>query len=310
MKSADIVYFAGEPVSFGLGLCHQLHRHQMCNSAIAIPCDYDLALDVLRKSESDCIVFLSPHAVGEFLRARYDELRAIGKPLLGYVSEWVFNDDVFPEKREFQLERDWFDYCAAAHSSDVDWLRGLGLKCDMAPPMFASDLFPRPPAWYPRWQALCYIGHNNAWKTERIRILQALDKAKLVKAFAADRTLEGAAGVAAMFQAHAACLCPPAHGRGQSIRCYEVAASGSLIVECQPLDPGNEYFVDGVHRVSFPTGLPEDELCDFVRGLLSDLERHKHIAEAGAELAHREFAAQVGFARFLQNAERSLTEGK
>jgi hypothetical protein len=27
MKTADIVYFSGEPVSFGLGLCHQLHRH-------------------------------------------------------------------------------------------------------------------------------------------------------------------------------------------------------------------------------------------------------------------------------------------
>jgi hypothetical protein len=93
---------------------------------------------------------------------------------------------------------------------------------------------------------------------------------------------------------------------GQSIRCYEAAASGALIVECQPLDDGNEYFIDGQHRISFAVGLPEEEICDFIRSL--DYDNLRHIAEAGAELAHREFAAQVSFARFLGNATKSLTE--
>jgi len=154
---------------------------------------------------------------------------------------------------------------------------------------------------------MCYIGHNNLWKTERIRILTALDAAGLVKGYAAPRTLDGAAGVASIFRGFEAVLCPPAHGRGQSIRCYEAAASGALVVECQPLDEGNEYFVDGQHSVSFPVGLPDEDICDFIRSL--DYDNLRHIVEVGAELAHREFAAQVGFAKFLRNAAKALTEG-
>ena len=263
-------------------------------------------MEVLRESHSDCVVFLSPHAVGAFIRNKYKELHELGKPLLGYVSEWIAGDSLFVEKRSFHLEMDWIDYYGVAHSSDVAWFRAIGSKCDMAAMMFSSDLFPRPPADYPRRKELCYIGHNNAWKTERIRILSALDKAGLVKGYAAPRTLDGASGVASIFRGFEAVLCPPAHGMGQSIRCYEAAASGALIVECQPLDDGNEYFVHGKHRVSFPAGLPEEDICDFIRSL--DYDNLRHIAEAGAELAHREFAAQVSFARFLGNATKSLTE--
>lgn len=306
MKTADVVYFAGEPVSFGLGLCHQLHRHGLCRSAMSIPCDHNAAMDALKQSDSDCVVFLSPHAVGDFVREKYEQLCALGKPLVAYVSEWVAGDDFFQEKRAFHLERNWFDYYAAAHSSDVAWFRRMGMKSDMAPPMFASDLFPKPPADYPRRKEMCYIGHNNAWKTERIRILTALDGAGLVKGYTAPRTLDGAAGVAAIFRGFESVLCPPAHGMGQSIRCYESAASGALVVECQTLDEGNEYFLDGKHRVSFPVGLPDEDICDFIRSL--DYDNLRHIAEAGAELAHREFAAQVSFARFLDNATKSLTE--
>ncbi len=306
MKTADIVYFSGEPVSFGLGLCHQLHRHGLCRSAIAIPCDHDKAMAVLRESDADCVVFLSPHAVGAFIRHKYKELLELGKPLLGYVSEWIAGDNLFVEKRSFHLEMDWLNYYGVAHSSDVAWFQAIGSRCDMAPPMFASDLFPRPPGDYPRRKELCYIGHNNAWKTERIRILTALDAAGLVKGYTAPRTLDGAAGVASIFQEFEAVLCPPAHGMGQSIRCYEAAASGALIVECQPLDEGNEYFVDEQHRISFPVGLPEEDICDFIRSL--DYDNLRHIAEAGAKLAHQDFAAQVGFAKFLDNARKSLTE--
>ena len=306
MKTADIVYFSGEPISFGLGLCHQLQRHGLCRSAISLPCDHEVAMRALRESDSDCVVFLSPHAVSQFLRGKYKELLDLGKPLLGYVSEWVAGDDLFTEKRSFHLEMDWLNYYGAAHSSDVAWFRSIGSKCDMASMMFATDLFPLPPKDYPRKQELCYIGHNNAWKTERIRILAALDKERLVRGFAAPRTLDGAAGVASIFRSYEAVLCPPAHGRGQSIRCYEAAASGALIVECQPLDDGNEYFIDGLHRVSFPVGLPDKDICDFVRSL--DYGKLRHIAEAGAELAHREFAAEVGFSKFLGNATKALTE--
>lgn len=306
MRTADIVYFSGEPVSFGLGLCHQLHRHGLCRSAIAMPCDHDKAIDALRQSDSDCVVFLSPHAVGDFVRYKYDDLRDLGKPLIAYVSEWVAGDELFQEKRAFHLERDWFDYYAAAHSSDVAWFRSMGMKSDLASMMFASDLFPRPPLDYPRRKQLCYIGHNNAWKTERIRILSALDNEKLVKGYTAPRTLDGAAGVATIFRSFEAVLCPPAHGMGQSIRCYEAAASGALIVECQPLDEGNEYFIDGKHRISFPVGLPAKDICDFVRSL--NYDQLRHIAEAGADLAHREFAAEVGFQKFLRSAETALTE--
>lgn len=308
MKDADVVFWGDEPISFGVGLCGQLLNRELCHAAIAMPYDHAKALDILRKSHSDCIVFLSPHMHAEFIRNNHSELLKIGKPLLGYVSEWIAGNDFFTELRQFHKENDWLHYYGAAHSSDVLWFKSLGMKCDLAPPMFASDLFVAPSKDQQRRKELCYIGHNNSWKTERMRILRALDAERLIRGFAAPRTLEGATAVAALFREYAAVLCPPAHGRGHSIRCYEAAASGALLVECQPLDDGNEYFIDGQHRVSFPVGLPEKHICEFVRSL--DYDKLAHIAVAGCELAHREFAAETGFTRFLDNARKALTEGQ
>jgi hypothetical protein len=304
MKVADIVFWHDEPVSFGAGLCQQLFRHGMCNAAIAMPYDHAGVLQILRQSSADCVVFVSPHMHADFIRRHHADLLALGKPLLGYVSEWIAGNDVFPGGREFHAEQNWLHYYAAAQMSDVAWFRSLGMKADFAPMMFASDLFPAVPQ-HNRIKELCYIGHNNAWKTERIRIVEILHRASLLRAFSAPRNLAGANGVAALFREFSAVLCPPAHGRGHSIRCYEAAASGSLIVECQPLDQGNELFLDGQHRVTFPQGLPEAELCDFIRAL--DYDRLRGIAEAGCALAHREFCAEVGFGRFLEAADKALT---
>jgi hypothetical protein len=304
MNVADIVFWHDEPVSFGSGLCQQLFRHGMCNAAIAMPYDHAGVLQILRQSSADCVVFLSPHMHADFIRRHHADLLSLGKPLLGFVSEWVAGNDVFPEGRNFYGEANWLHYYAAAQASDVPWFRARGMKSDLTPLMFASDLFPAV-SQHNRRKELCYIGHNNAWKTERIRIVTILHRAGLMRPFSAPRNFVGANGVAALFREFAAVLCPPAHGRGHSIRCYEAAASGALIVECQPLDEGNEFFVDGQHRVTFPQGLPEAELCDFIRAL--DYDRLRGIAEAGCALAHREFSAEVGFARFLKAAGKALT---
>jgi hypothetical protein len=305
MKSADIIFWHEEPISFGIGLCEQLLRHQLCHAAIAMPHGYAETLDILRKSRADCVVFISPHMHEDFLRLHLKELKELGKPLLGYVSEWVAGNEVFPEVRNFHKEMDWLDYYGAAQMSDARWFRELGMKCDLAPPMFANELFPPAPSFFHRRRDICYIGHNNAWKTERLRILEALDKERLLKGFTAPRNVVGANSVAALFREFSAVLCPPAHGRGHSIRCYEAAASGALIVECQPLDDGNEYFIDGKHRISFPVGLPDQEICDFIRSI--DYDRCASIAKAGSKLAHDQFAGHVGFARFLSMAEQALT---
>lgn len=308
MKTADVFFFHGEPPSFGMGLCLQLLRHGVCKTAIQMPSDPQKVLEALRASPADCIVFISPHMHGDFIRQHHAELRAIGKPLIGYVSEWVAGNDVFRDASDFHKEGDWLDYYAATQSSDVLWFRSLGMKSDLAPPMFASELFPAAPADHPRIPELCYIGHNNAWKTERLRVLQSLDQQGLVKGFSAPRTLDGAAGVAEIFRRYAAVVCPPAHGRAHSIRCFEAASSGALIVECQPLDDGNEFFIEGQHRVSFPVGLAGADICDFVRSL--DYDKLKGIAQAGCELAHREFRAEVGFSRLLSLAANALTESQ
>jgi hypothetical protein len=306
MTRADIVFWCDEPVSFGYGLCQQLSRHGLCNAAIAMPYNHAGVMQILQRSTADCVVFLSPHMHADFIRRHHADLLALGKPLLGFVSEWVAGNDVFPEGRNFYGEANWLHYYAAAQASDVPWFRARGMKSNLTPLMFASDLFPALP-WRGRIKELCYIGHNNAWKTERLRILKILDEARLIKGFTAPRNLVGTNGIAALFRQFAATLCPPAHGRGQSIRCYEAAASGALLVECQPLDEGNEFFVDGQHRVAFPEGLPAKELCDFIRSL--DYDRLRGIAEAGCALAHREFRAEVVFTRFLDAARKALTEG-
>jgi hypothetical protein len=305
MKKADIVFYRDEPISFGFGLCYQLLRHGLCQAAIAMPYDHGQAMQILRESTSDCVVFLSPHMHRDFIREHHADLLALGKPLLGYVSEWVAGNDTFPEVRDFHREADWLHYYVAAQNSDVDWFRSLGMKCDFAPLMLATDIFHAPPPDQKRIGEMVYIGHNNAWKTERIRIVNELRDAGLVREYSIPRTMDGAHVVAGKFRQFAAALCPPAHGRAHSIRCYEAAACGALVVECQPLDPGNESFVDGVHRVSFPPDLPAAELCEFITNLY-DFQQFAEIARNGCDLVHREFRAEVGFSRFLSAATKAL----
>ena len=304
MKVADIVFWHDEPVSFGSGLCQQLLRHEMCAAAIAMPYDYAGVLRILQQSKSDCVVFISPHMHADFIRCHHKELLALGKPLLGIVSEWVAGNDVFPHLRDFHLERDWLHFYGAMQASDATWLRSLGMKADFIRMMFASDLFAASPQ-HGRRKQICYIGHNNAWKTERIRIVQTLEQARLICSFFAPRNLVGANGVAALFREFSAVLCPPAHGRAHSIRCYEAASAGALLIECQPLDDGNEFFIDGQHRISFPVGMPQQDMCDFVRSI--DHDKARHIAEAGRALVHQECRAEVGFSRFLDAARKALT---
>jgi len=305
MRTADIVYFAGEPVAFGAGLCQQLQRHGLCHTAIAMPHDYSAAIEKLRASRADCVVFLSPHAVADFITTKHAELVSLDKPLLGYVSEWIAGNDLFPAGRDFHSQHNWLHYYSATQMSDVQWFRGLGMSCDFAQPMFANELFSLPPKDHPRKKKLAYIGHNNPWKTERLRVLQALESQSLVDAFGPPTTIDGASEVAAVFQSYEGVLCPQAHGRAHSIRCYEAAACGALIVECQQLDDGNELFIDGQHRISFAVGTEAEDIRQFVRGL--DYEKLRHIAKAGAEMAHEEFCAQVGFNRFLCQADKALT---
>lgn len=307
MKKADIVFYRDEPISFGFGLCHQLLRHGLCEAAIAMPYDHGQAMQILRESTSDCIVFLSPHMHRDFIRENHDNLLALGKPLLGYVSEWIFGNDTFPEARIFHREENWFHYYGATQNSDVDWFRSLGMKCEPVHLMLATDIFHAPPSDQKRLGEMVYIGHNNPWKTERIRIVNHLRDARLIREYSIPRTMDGAHIVAGKFRQFAAALCPPAHGRSHSIRCYEAAACGALVVECQPLDNGNEYFIDGVHRVSFPSDLPAAELCEFITKLY-DFQQFTSIARNGHDFVHREFRAEVSFSRFLSAANRALTE--
>jgi hypothetical protein len=305
MKKADIVFHRDEPISFGFGLCHQLLRHGLCEAAIAMPYDHGQAMQLLRASTSDCVVFLSPHMHRDFIRDNHANLLALNKPLLGYVSEWIFGNDAFPEARDFHREADWFHYYGATQNSDVDSFRLLGMKCDPAHLMIATDIFHAPPPDQKRIGEMVYIGHNNPWKTERIRIVNHLRDARLIREYSIPRTMDGAHIVAGKFRQFAAALCPPAHGRAHSIRCYEAAACGSLIVECQPLDKGNEYFIDGIHRVAFPSNLPADELCGFITDL-HDFDKFASIARNGRNLVHQEFRAEVSFSRFLASATKAI----
>lgn len=303
MKKADIVCLFDGVVSMGSGLVTQLYRHQLCGTAIAIPMDHANALKLLRQSDSDCVVFICPHATEDFIRKNHDELLALNKPLIGYVTEWIADNDVFPQGKAFHQEKDWFHYYAAAHNSDVKWFRSMGSKSDLTPLMLATDLFPSHSG--NRIPELCYVGNNNPYKVERLRLLQILVNQNLIRVYAPPMNYEGANQVSMLFRSYAAIFCPQACGRGQSIRCYEAAASGALIVEAQILDEENEFFVDGIHRVAMPIDLAPDEICDFVRQL--DYEKLAGIAKAGCDLVHTKFSAEAGFRSLLQRASQALT---
>jgi hypothetical protein len=282
IKNADILYLKDEPPSLCGRAFKELQRAGLCVNAIPMPWPPEDVLAELRESPADAIVLYSPYQFRDFLAAHGDELRAIGKPIISIIAEWTWGNS-FPGYRDFEETEDYADFYVCSQSSDTEQMRRLGRKAETLPLWVATDTFRPGPPLAQRIQKFCFIGHTaDYWPgvyNERRRLLGALQQRGLVDVLAIPRHESTAELVADAYAKYAGVFCPPANGRGHSIRVYEAASCGALVAEVQPLNEGGEYFINREHRLALPEGISGADLCTWAEDL--DFADFQAVASSG-----------------------------
>lgn len=308
MKTGDFLFLAEEPASFGWAAMTQLQRIGMARAIIPMVQDHEAVMAMLRESDSDAICLISPFQYQNFMRERHDEIRALGKPIIAVISEHTFGNR-FEGYAVFERERRWADIYVCLQDCDTQEFRAMGWPSFTSKMWVADDLFTPGKPLAERIQKFCFVGHTQDYVpgmyAERRRVLSALEQAGVLDILNIPRSVHTAKQVAEAFASYAAVLCPPANGRGHSIRVHEAAAAGALIVEVgQPVDPGNNWFIDGLHRVALPHGVPEAELAAWARSF--DFCAHQHIAAAAQNMVRREMTPEAIWANIFAKADTAL----
>lgn len=308
MKTGDFLFLAEEPASFAWAAMAQLHRVGMARKVIPMVQDHEAVMAVLRESDSDAICLVSPFQYQNFLRERHAEIRALGKPIIAVISEHTFGNP-FDGYAAFERERRWADVYVCWQDCDTQHFRGMGWPAFTMPPWVADDLFVPGKPLAERIQKFCFVGHTQDYVpgmyAERRRVLAAFEEAGVLDILNIPRSVHTAPSVAAAYASYAAVLCPPANGRGHSIRVHEAAVAGALIVEVgQPVDHGNNWFIDGLHRVALPHGVPEDELIAWARAF--DFSKHQDIATAAQNLARTKMTPEAVWSDIFAKADTLL----
>jgi hypothetical protein len=270
LKNADILYLGEEPSSVGRHAFNQLQRAGLAVNVIDFPQDYATAISRLRDSSADCIALYSPFQLRAFIQQHGEELRAIGKPIISLVAEYTWGN-AFPGYRQFEEAADYADFYVCGQSSDTEQMHRLGRKAETLPFWVATDTFLPGLPLAQRIQRFCFVGHVNDYYpgiySERRRLLGALQSRGLIDVLNIPRHASTAHLVADAYSKYAGVFCPPANGKGHSIRVYEATSCGALAVEVQPLDRGCEHFKDREQRLALPEGITGDELCTWVEDL-------------------------------------------
>jgi hypothetical protein len=304
IRTADMLYLAEEPASFANSAAAQLMRAGMVRYAVPMRQSNNVVMHYLSTSDADCILLVSPFQYADFMRDCRAALRALGKPIIAVVSEHTFGN-LFQGYEMFHAEQQWADFYACMQDCDTRAFRERGYRAATFPAWCATDLFTAGPPLAERIQRACFVGHTHDYTpgmyAERRRILAALEG--IVDVLQIPRAIHTAPRVAEAFASYAAVLCPPSNGRAHSIRCYEAAAAGALVVEVgQPLDEGNVWFEDGVHCIRMPAGMSEDDLRDAFVG--RDYAPLQDIATRGRDLCRTLFRPEVVLRNIFDTASR------
>lgn len=308
MKTGDFLFLADEPASFAWAAMTQLHHIGMARKVIPMVQDAEAVMRMLRESDSDAICLVSPFQYASFLRERHEEIRAIGKPIIAVISEYTFGN-AFQGYAAFERERRWADIYVCLQDSDTQEFRAMGWPAFTSRAWVADDLFVPGKLLSERIQKFCFVGHTQDYVpgmyAERRRILAALHDAGVLDILSIPRSVHTAQKVADAYASYAAVLCPPANGRAHSSRVYEVAATGALIAEIgQTIDHGNNWFMDGLHRVALPAGVPEAELVEWASTF--DFSAHQQTATAAQNMARREMTPEVVWSDIFSKVDTAL----
>lgn len=268
--------------------------------------DYDAIIDTLRESSSDAICLLSPTQYQDFMRKKYKDIHRIGKPIISFISEYTFGN-IFGGYASFECERKWADIYVCGQDSDTLEFNRMGWPAITSKGWVCSDAFPDGLPWRDRIPKFVFIGNTTDYVPnmydERRRVIAAFQKAGVLDVIQVEKSRHTMDKVAEIYGKYAGVLCPAANGRGHSIRLYEAASTGALIVEVgQTLDQGNNWFVDGVHRVSLPQGMSENDLIAWAKNF--DIMAHKSIASAAQKLVRETMQPEVVWTENFKRATK------
>jgi len=308
MRTADFLFLAAEPASFAWAAMSQLRLTGTARRVIPMDQDHAAVMQMLRESDSDAICLISPYQFQNFMRHNHNQLRAIGKPIIAFISEHTFGN-AHAGYAAFEQECRWADLYVCAQDSDTQAFQAIGWPAFTSRGWVADDVFIPGKPLAERIQKFCFIGHTHDYVpgmyAERRRVLEAFAASGLLDIINIPRAVETVQEVADTYARYAAVLCPPAHGRGHSIRLYEAAATGALIVEVgQPLDPGNNWFIDQIHRMALRPGIPAELLTAWARSF--DFSAHQKMATAAQKLVRSTMTPEVVWSDIFAAANNAL----
>jgi hypothetical protein len=303
IRSADILYLAEEPASWGVAAVAQLERAGLCVNNIRMRQNHGKVMDALRESVSDAVLFVSPFQFCDFMRACHDQLRALSKPLVCYVSEHTFGNS-FAGYAAFHVEREWCDFYACAQLCDALEFQRQGKRAATIPAWVATDLFTPGPPLAERIQKFCFVGHTQDYTpgmyAERRRVLAAAEDSGMLDILHIPRSPATAHLVAQAYASYAGVFCPPSNGRAHSIRLYEAAAAGAHILEIgQPLEDGNVIFQDGRDCDRLRAGVTDEVL----QAWLPSFKFNQQTADNAKELCRAYHTPQAIFRRIMAMAD-------
>ena len=305
IQTADILYLADEPASFASGAVAQLQQAGMCINAIPMRQQTAEVVNQLYASEADCVLLISPFQYHDFINEAAPALQKLRKPVISWLSEYTFVN-IFTGYRDFEDSAESYaDFYVCSQDSDMEALALRGKPAVTMPNWVATDIFTPGPPLAERIQKACFVGHTQDYVTgmyaERRRVLAEL--ADLVDVLQIPRAAATAPLVAQAFRNYACVLCPPSNGRAHSIRVYEAAAAGALVVEVgQPLDAGNIFFNDAEHCLRLAPGIHGEVLRAWFQG--QKWENHQNTASRAMWLCRQEFAPEAVFRRIAAAADK------
>lgn len=308
MKTVDVLYHWNEPPSFGALALADAQLAGVVRAAVPmIMSTSDQVIDVLRRSDSDAILCASPAQYQPFFDEAHRALRAIGKPLLSFSSEWCYGNPM-TAYAAFEDSGDRFDVSFYGQACDMDTMRVRGRRAFLAPAWVSTLAFRPGPPIAQRTPRLAFIGDTQEYApgvyATRRRLLEPLVKRGLVDVFKIPKGVQTAHHVAHLYATYAGVFCPASNGRAQGIRCYEAAATGALIVEAQPMDPRNEFFPAETHRIAFDPEIDADALADAVAAL--DFAALQPVATAAHQLVCQRFHCAAALRAMLATADTAL----
>ena len=278
---ADVLFSYYEPPSWGAFAWRQCQEDGLVINAVPMGQDPAFVMDALRASEAEAIILVSPIFYSDFFAAQ--DIESLGKPIIELVAEWTWGNSLHSHREWQENRRFRADAYFCAQRSDVDQMHRLGRRAYPLKPFLSTRHFRKGGPLAQRVPKLCFVGatgEDTPWVYgERRRQLAALREAGLVDVLGIPKGPQSAHMVAYAYATYAGVFCPPANGLAHSIRTYEAASAGALVVESQPMLPENVCLRDGIQRIAVPEGIEADELREIVRSIkFPDMQ---HIADAG-----------------------------